>query len=163
MPVDDRNVVTLVAGLQPFTGDNVRTHVRATYADVVEANRGLSAQLRIRYFRSSEPGEFDYYSPCLYAEVLPVLQMRRFVGGWQLLRAVGYGAQRDSDSKWRSSRFVNARFTSPAVRKDWAVTGSLSLYQHAGHDREHLRLFPDEPGADEGFLTGAIARLGKAA
>ena len=125
VPVDDRNVVTLVAGLQPFTGDNVRTHVRATYAHVVEADWGLSAQLRTRYFRSSEPGEFDYFSPRWYAEVLPVLQMRRFVGGWQLLGAAGYGAQRDSESKWRSSRFVNARFTSPTFQKDWAVTGSL--------------------------------------
>lgn len=36
LPVDDSNVVTLVAGVQPFTGDNVRTHVRATYVHVVK-------------------------------------------------------------------------------------------------------------------------------
>ena len=125
VPLNERNVVTLLAGLQPFTGDNVRTHLRGTYVHVVRPEWGLSVQLRTRYFRSSEPGEFDYYSPRWYAEVLPVLQMRRFVGGWQLLGAVGYGAQRDSESKWRSSRLLNARFTSPAFRKDWAVTGNL--------------------------------------
>lgn len=125
LPADDRNVFTLFAGAQAFTGDNVRTHLRANYVHVVKPEWGLSAQLRTRYFRSSEPGEFDYYSPRWYAEVLPVLQVRRFVGGWQLLGAAGYGAQRDSGSRWRSSRYLNARFTSPAFQKDWALTGGL--------------------------------------
>lgn len=125
LPANERNVLTLFAGVQPFTGGNVRTHARATYVHVVKPEWGLSAQLRTRYFRSSRPGEFDYYSPRWYAEALPVVQVRRFVGGWQLLGAAGYGAQRDSGSRWRSSRYFNARFTSPAFRKDWALTGSL--------------------------------------
>jgi hypothetical protein len=125
LPADDRNVVTLFAGVQPFTGDNVRTHLRATYVHVLKPDWGLSAQLRTRYFHSSHPGEFDYYSPRWYAEVLPVLQVRRFVGGWQFLGAAGYGAQRDSESHWRSSRYLNARFTSPAFQKDWALTGGI--------------------------------------
>ena len=125
VPADDRNSVTLVAGLQPFTGDNVRTHLRATYVHVLKPDWGLSAQLRTRWFHSSDPREFDYYSPRWYAEVLPVVQVRRFVGGWQLLGAVGYGAQRDSDSKWRSSRYFNARVTSPRFRRDWALTAGL--------------------------------------
>jgi hypothetical protein len=87
---------------------------------------GLSAQLRCRYFASTHPREFDYFSPRWYAEVLPVIQMRRFVDGWQLLGALGYGAQRDSESKWRRSRFVNARFTSPGFQKGWALTGNVT-------------------------------------
>lgn len=125
LPADDRNVLTVVAGVQPFTGDNVRTHLRATFVHVVKPDWGLSAQLRTRYFRSSDPHEFDYYSPRWYAEVLPVIQVRRFVHGWQLLGAVGYGAQRDSDSHWRSSRYFNARATSPPSKKGWAVNGGL--------------------------------------
>ena len=42
-----------------------------------------------------------------------------------MLGAAGYGAQRDSESKWRDSRFLNLRVTSPRFRKDWALTGSL--------------------------------------
>ena len=125
LPASDRNIVTLFAGVQPFTGGNVRSHLRATYVHVVKPDWGLSAQLRTRYFRSSEPGQFDYYSPRWYAEVLPLIQLRRFVGGWQLLGAAGYGAQRDSNSDWRSSRYLNARFTSPAFQKDWALTGGV--------------------------------------
>ncbi len=125
LPADDRNIVTLFAGVQHFTGDKVRKHLRASYVHVLKPQWGLSAQLRTRYFHSSEPGEFDYYSPRWYAEVLPVLQVRRFVGGWQLLGAAGYGTQRDSQSGWRSSRLLNARVTSPAFQKDWALTAGL--------------------------------------
>lgn len=127
LPADDHNVLTIVAGVQPFTGGNVRTHLRGTFVHVVKPDWGLSAQLRTRWFRSSDPHQFDYYSPRWYAEVLPVIQVRRFVHGWQLLGAAGYGAQRDSDSHWRSSRYLNARVTSPASKGGWAVNGAFLM------------------------------------
>jgi len=125
LPVDDRNVFTALAGVQKFTGDNVRTHLRASYIHVVKPKIGLSAQLRGRYFRSSDPGEYDYYSPRWYAEVLPVAQMRRFVGGWELLGAAGVGVQRDSGSGWRASRYAHARFRSPRA-SDWSLNGAVT-------------------------------------
>ena len=129
LPADDRNIFTAFVGLQAFTGDNERLHLRGNYVHVLDPDQGLSAQLRTRYFNSSEPGEYDYYSPRWYAQVLPVLQMRRFVGGWQLLGAAGYGAQRDSESKWRSSRYLNGRVTSPRFNRDWAFNANL-LYSN---------------------------------
>ena len=125
LPADDRNVFTALAGVQKFTGDNTRLHLRGSYIHVVEPKLGLSAQLRGRYFRSSEPREFDYYSPRWYAEVLPVVQMRRFVGGWELLGAAGLGVQRDSASDWRSSRYAHARFQSPRASR-WSFHGALT-------------------------------------
>ncbi len=129
LPADDRNNFNVFAGVQEFTGDNVRLHLRGNYVHVVKPEWGLSAQLRARYFRSSEPGEYDYYSPRWYAQLLPVLQVRRFTGGWQLLGAAGLGAQRDSERGWRSSRYLNARVTSPAFRRDWAVNANF-LYSN---------------------------------
>ncbi|MET1111871.1 MAG: hypothetical protein ABWX67_10140 [Allosphingosinicella sp.] len=126
LPVDDRNVFTALAGVQSFTGDNVRLHLRASYIHVVKPKLGLSAQLRGRYFRSSDPGEYDYYSPRWYAEVLPVAQMRRFVGGWELLGAAGLGVQRDSGSGWRASRYAHARFRSPRAASDWSLNGAVT-------------------------------------
>jgi hypothetical protein len=126
VPLNDRNVVTLFGGLQEFTGDNVRTHVRANYIHVVKPAWGLSAQLRGRYFRSSHPDEYDYYSPRWYAEILPVAQVRRFHGGWQFLAAAGLGVQRDSKSDWRSSRFLHARVASPLRQKNWRLNASLT-------------------------------------
>lgn len=125
VPIDDRNIVTALVGVQEFTGDNVRVHLRGNYVHVLRPDLGLSAQLRGRYFHSSVPGEYDYYSPRWYAEVLPVLQMRRFVGGWEALGAVGVGAQRDSESDWRSSRYAHARFRSPAAA-GWSAHGAVT-------------------------------------
>jgi hypothetical protein len=126
LPADDRNVFTALAGVQTFTGSNTRLHLRSNYIHVVKPAWGLSAQLRGRYFRSSEPGEFDYYSPRWYAEMLPVLQMRRFVGGWELVGAGGIGMQRDSRSDWRQSRYLHARFRSPEASASWSVHGSIT-------------------------------------
>ena len=78
---------------------------------------GLSAQLRTRWFRDSVPHEYDYYSPRWYAQVLPVLQMRRTsASGWRYLVAGGLGLQRDSATGWRRSSYFNAQLTSPAGR-----------------------------------------------
>ena len=53
-----------------------------------------------------------------------MLQLRRFSGGWRYLAAAGFGAQRDSDSGWRQSRFLNLGVTSPA-RGGWALVGDV--------------------------------------
>jgi len=125
LPADDRNIFTALAGLQEFTGDNLRLHLRGSYIHVVKPEWGLSAQLRGRYFSNSEPREFDYYSPRWFAEILPVAQLRRFVSGWQLVGAAGLGIQRDSESDWRPSRYAHARFRSPE-RERWSVTGDVT-------------------------------------
>lgn len=129
LPLDERNVVSLLTGLQVFSGDNARLHLRANYIHVVKSEWGLSVQLRGRYFRSSEPGEFDYYSPRHYAQVLPVLQMRRFVDGWQLLAAGGIGGQRDSATDWRQANFAQLRVNSPTRESPWSVSAELTYTQ----------------------------------
>jgi hypothetical protein len=114
LPIDDRNNFTVVAGAQPFTGDNVRLHGRINFVHSVKPDWGLTVQLRTRYFRDTVPFEYDYFSPRWYAQVLPVVQLRRHAGGWRYALAAGWGAQRDSGSPWRSSRYAYAQITSPA-------------------------------------------------
>lgn len=116
LPLTTRDTGTVVLGVQEFTGKNVRLHLRGNYVHVVKRDWGLSAQLRTRYFHSTEPGEYDYFSPRWYAEVLPVVQLRRFAGGWRYLLTAGYGGQRDSGSDWRTSRYLNGQVSSPANR-----------------------------------------------
>ena len=116
--------MTLVAGVQDFTGDNVRTILRANFIHVLKPDSGLSLQLRTRYFHDSDPHEFDYYSPRWYAQAVPILQLRRFSHGWRYLVAGGVGVQRDSGSRWRRSSYFNAQVTSPPKR-GWSGTGSL--------------------------------------
>lgn len=125
LPANDRNVLTLVAGAQAFSGDNLRTHLRATFVHVVKPNAGLSVQLRTRYFHDSVPHEYDYYSPRWYFQAVPVVQLRRFTNsGWRYVVAGGVGVQRDSNTGWRRSSYFNAQVTSPP-RRGWSGQAAL--------------------------------------
>lgn len=109
-----KNVINLVAGLQKFTGRNDRLHLRGTFVHVVEPKLGISIQLRARYFHSTVPGEFDYYSPRDFVQLIPVVQMRRFDrSGWMYLVAGGLGAQKATASGWQTARFADIRVESP--------------------------------------------------
>jgi hypothetical protein len=124
LPADDRNLVTLVAGVQAYSGDNIRTHFRASYIHILRPEWGLSLQLRTRWFHNSAPREFDYYSPRWYGQVLPVVQLRRYSRGWRGVVAMGLGAQRDSERGWRRSLYLDARVSSPPTR-DWSFSAAL--------------------------------------
>ncbi|PQZ83827.1 MULTISPECIES: hypothetical protein [unclassified Brevundimonas] len=125
LPVDDRNNFTVVAGVQDFTGSNVRTHLRLNYIHVVKPEWGLSAQVRTRYFHSSDPGEYDYFSPENYFEIMPVLQVRRYHGGWRYVVAAGVGGQKETGGDWRSARYFNAQVVSPPLR-EWAINAGFT-------------------------------------
>lgn len=132
IPADDSNVFTVLGGVQEFTGDNVRLHARANFVHVVDEQLGLSAQLRTRYFHSSDPNEFDYYSPRYYVQALPVIQMRRFVERWELVGVVGVGAQRDANSDWKRSDFLNLRVRSPKNDENWQLHADLTYTNQPG-------------------------------
>src|SRR3546814_12994769 len=70
IPLDARGPqVPLLAGVQEFSGDNVRTHLRALYSLPLWAAWGLGMQLRARRSHPSHPRESDYYSPRRFAHV----------------------------------------------------------------------------------------------
>ena len=115
IPAGPSDTFNVMGGIQEFTGKNVRTHLRGNYVHVLAPKLGLSAQLRARYFHSTRPGEFDYYSRRNFLSVLPVVQMRRFDNrGWMYLLALGYGAQKATGSHWQSARLADLRIESPA-------------------------------------------------
>lgn len=104
-----------MAGFQKFSGRNDRLHLRATYVHVVSSRNGISIQLRARYFHSTHPNEFDYFSPREFLQLIPVLQMRRFThSGWMVLLAAGYGEQKATGSGWQAARLADFRVESPA-------------------------------------------------
>lgn len=115
IPAGPRDTLNVMGGVQEFTGKNVRYHLRGNLVHVLAPRLGLSAQLRGRYFHSTRPGEFDYYSPRNFLSLVPVLQMRRFNDrGWMYLLALGYGAQKATGSHWQSARLADLRIESPA-------------------------------------------------
>jgi hypothetical protein len=130
-PAGDRNSFSATAAVQEFTGKNVRLHARGTYVHVVKPELGLSAQLRTRYFHSTEPHEFDYYSPRNFFQLMPVAQMRRFDStGWMYLIALGYGAQKATGSGWQSARLADLRIESPAKGRNLQAFAQL-LYSNS--------------------------------
>lgn len=126
LPVDDRNTFTVVGAVQDFTGRNRRLHARATYVHVLSEEWGLTAQVRGRYFHSTEPREYDYFSPRNFVQVVPTLQLRRRIGGWRGLLAVGLGGQRETGGGWRQARAINVQLTSPPVGRTWALDASFA-------------------------------------
>jgi hypothetical protein len=122
----ERDTLNAVAAVQEFTGRNVRLHLRGTYVHVVEPKIGLSLQLRARYFHSTVPNEFDYYSPREFLQLLPVVQLRRFSRtGWMYLVAAGYGAQKATGSAWQSARLAEIRIESPASSRKLQAFGQF--------------------------------------
>lgn len=130
LPLDasERQQLTLLAGVQDFTGENLRGHLRAVYSALLVPQWGLSAQLRARAFHNSQPGEADYYSPRWFAEAIPMLRVRRFHHRWMLSVAAGIGAQRDNDSDPRAARLAQVVVESPRAAGRWYLraTGTYS-------------------------------------
>lgn len=126
VPIDARNTVTAVGAVQAFTGRNERLHLRASYVHVLAPDWGLTAQLRSRWFHSSHPGEYDYFSPRDFVQVTPTLQIRRRTHGWRYLVAAGLGAQKQTGGKWRAARTVTGQLTSPPTRQGWAVDAAFA-------------------------------------
>lgn len=121
LPIDPRNNLTVVGAVQNFTGRNLRLHLRTNYLRVLQADWGLTAQIRSRYFHSTHPGEFDYFSPRNFVQVVPTLQVRRYRGGWRYALAAGLGAQRQTGGGWRQARAFSAQVTSPPVNEAWSL------------------------------------------
>lgn len=115
----ERRQLTVLAGVQDFDDGNWRSHLRATYVDVVSERIGLSAQLRMRAFHNSRPFAGDYFSPRDFVEAIPTLQVRhRLRGGWTGVVAAGWGTQRHTGTDWRPARLVQASLSSPE-RAQW--------------------------------------------
>lgn len=133
LPVNDRNIFTVLAGLQEFSGENERVHLRANFVHVVKPELGLSVQLRGRYFHSTAPGEFDYFSPRDFGQVLPVVQLRRFIGGWQFLAVGGIGAQRFTGSDWQQANYAELKVEGPA-RGPWRAAAEVIYTDTPGNN-----------------------------
>lgn len=133
LPLDQRNLLTTLVGVQEFGGDNVRLHLRGNFIHTLSAERGLSAQLRVRYFRDSVANEADYYAPGWHAQAIPTLQLRRFVNGWRYALAAGYGVQRAADTSWRPAQLLEASVTSPKLGKAWSLQAGFTYTNTPGN------------------------------
>ncbi len=118
--------LALVGAVQAFTGRNERLHLRGNLVREVSEDWGLTAQIRARFFHSTQPGEFDYFSPRNHVQVMPTVQIRRRLGGWRYLAAAGLGVQRQTGGPWRTARALNVELTSPPTEAGWAFNAAAA-------------------------------------
>lgn len=113
--------ITLVglAAVQDFTGSNLRTVLRGRAIWVASERYGVSLQLRTRYFHDSTPREFDYFSPRWFGEAVPTVNVQRFVRGWRLRAAAGYGRQWVADAGSDPARLAEVSAISPEGARGW--------------------------------------------
>ncbi|MFZ5719723.1 MAG: hypothetical protein ACOY5Y_09710 [Pseudomonadota bacterium] len=121
-----RSNLAIVGAVQAFTGRNERLHLRGNLVRELGEDWGLTAQIRARYFHSTRPGEFDYFSPRDHVQVMPTLQVRRRLNGWRYTVAAGLGAQRQTGGRWRSARALNAEIASPATAAGWSFNSTVA-------------------------------------
>ncbi|WP_271078672.1 hypothetical protein [Aurantiacibacter sp. MUD61] len=127
VPVTDSTSASVTVGVQEFSGRNERLHLRGRLVHAVDADLGLSAQVDARYYHSTEPGEFDYFSPRNFVSVVPLVQLRRLnTDGWMFLAAGGAGAQSSGGGDWSLARYGNLRIESPRDRRDLTVFGEVT-------------------------------------
>lgn len=134
VPLSERWSSTGLVGLQDFGGDNLRRHLRANLVYAVLPEQGLSAQLRLRQFNDSDPGEGDYFAPGRYRQALGVLSLRRFHGGYQWRVTAGLGRQQSADAGWEPARLLELDFQTPHDRGHYlrATAGYSDVPAYAG-------------------------------
>lgn len=90
----DRLTLIGLAGVQYYSDDNRRDHLRGRLIYSVLPEEGLSVQLRARGYDSTRPGGTLYFNPDTYREADAGLRLRRSLGEWRVLAAAGAGREK---------------------------------------------------------------------
>ena len=103
--VTDRLTLVGLGGLQYFSDENRRTHLRGRAIYALMPEQGLSVQARVRGYESSRPEPSTYFNPEHYAQADLGLRLRRSLGRhWRVQAAAGAG-QEDIDPGDRSRTY----------------------------------------------------------
>jgi hypothetical protein len=132
--VADRLTLVGLAGLQYFSDDNRRAHLRGRAIYVLVPEQGLAAQLRGRIYESSRPGGALYFNPENYEQGDIGLRLRRALGGhWRLLAAAGVGQERIERGESQRTYYVEARAERSFASDLWLLL-SYVLDHSSGSD-----------------------------
>ena len=97
-----------LAGLQYFSDDNLRGHLRGRLIYSLLPEQGLSVQLRARAYESSRAGGVLYFNPETYERADIGLRLRRSIGDWRVLAAAGAGRERIDRSVENPTHYLEA-------------------------------------------------------
>ena len=119
----DRLTLIGLAGLQYFSDENRRIHLRGRLIYTLVPEQGLGIQVRARAYESSRPGGLLYFNPENYAQTDIGLRLRRSLGDWRVLAAVGAGREDIDRNETKPTRYLEARL-------ERSFANNLSLMLH---------------------------------
>jgi hypothetical protein len=122
-----------LAGLQHFSDDNSRWHLRGRAIYALLPEQGLSAQVRGRAYESSRPGGALYFNPENYQQADIGLRLRRSLGHWRVLAAAGVGREDIDHSVSNDTYYLEARAERSFANNLW-LTLSYVLDHGSGSD-----------------------------
>jgi len=118
-----------LAGMQRFTDGNERVHVRGRLIWMLVPSQGLSAQLRWRQYRSSDPGAGDaYFNPRRYREWQGGLAIRKRFAGWVWSGTLAAGREEIDGGVQQTTKLADVRAEGPVGKR-------ARLAVHASYNR----------------------------
>jgi hypothetical protein len=116
-----------LAGVQYYSDDNRRGHLRGRAIYSVMPEEGLSVQVRARGYDSTRAGGALYFNPDTYREADAGLRLRRSLGDWRVLAAAGAGREKFDGPRQPTSYFE--------ARAERSFVGNTSLLFSYTYDR----------------------------
>jgi len=127
----DRVTAVALAGYQPYTDGNARTHFRARLIWDALPEEGVNLQARWRSYRDSETDVGGaYFNPQTYNQWMGVVGFRKKLAGWTTTGAVGAGQEHIQNSGTTTQPTYLAE-----VRAEGPVAGDARLALQAAYNR----------------------------
>lgn len=125
----ERFTLVGLAGYQPFTDGNGRTHLRARAIWQVAPDYGVNLQLRWRGYESSKSDvDRAYFNPDRYRQWQGAVAMRRRFGSWIWSGSVGAGRETINGTDTHPVRVAE-------IRGEGALTDRVRLALYAVYSR----------------------------
>lgn len=132
LKLSERLTATGLAGYQPFTDGNARTHLRGRLIWLAVPEQGVTLQLRYKQYDTRELDvEGAYFNPERYRQWLAVAAIRKRHAGWIFSGALGAGQEHATGSEQRASYLAEVRAEGPIV-DDIRLVVRAGYYRAAG-------------------------------
>ena len=148
LKMSERLTATGLAGYQPFTDGNARTHLRGRLIWLAVPEHGVTLQLRYKQYHTRDLDvDGAYFNPERYRQWLAVAAIRKRHAGWIFSGALGAGQEHAAGADSRGSYLAEVRAEGPIVDEVRLVLRA-GYYRAAG--------FIDDPGYADRSIGAAI-------
>ena len=98
-----------LGGLQVYSDNNWRPHLRGRAIYTLMPEQGLGLQARARGYDSNGTAPATYFNPERYVQADVGLRLRRALGDWRMLAAAGFGEEDVEGVERKGTYYLEAR------------------------------------------------------